>query len=387
MAHIKKRGKKWLARVSQRSADGLKQTSKTFKTKAEAESWAKVMELSLESGDNPMGANTPFVSYFRTWYETYKKHTISDKTKRNYELSIKIAEQYFENLLLKDLSEERYQQFINWYAFGMKDEIGNYIDKPHNKETVDKVNIHCRACLKKAVKKGYIRFNPAEDVRSVGTITNRKDMLYALSEKQIIEFQKAFLTTYDKDNPNIPDLFNIVSLAYGPRFSENSGLTWDCVNWKGKITINKTWDHKKKDFSVTKNTASNRTIQLDKFTLKLLLQLKEWQMKHGIYHKNLVFIDHRRTPYSNATINISVRKLLALAKIDNDKFTHHNLRHTHITWLLYNKKNLKYVSRRAGHENVLTTMETYNHVLDEIEQLEDKELNSLSESLYQQALS
>lgn len=48
------------------------------------------------------------------------------------------------------------------------------------------------------------------------------------------------------------------------------------------------------------------------------------------------------------------------------QITFHALRHTHATLLIFNGKNIKVVSERLGHKNIVTTLNTYTHIMDDM---------------------
>ena len=57
--------------------------------------------------------------------------------------------------------------------------------------------------------------------------------------------------------------------------------------------------------------------------------------------------------------------------------TCYGLRHTHASMLLYKGVNIKYVSRHLGHKDIVTTLQTYSHILDEMEQKESRAMEEL----------
>lgn len=78
---------------------------------------------------------------------------------------------------------------------------------------------------------------------------------------------------------------------------------------------------------------------------------------------------------TNNAVNKCLRSICK--KLNIKQITCHSLRHTHASMLLYKGINIKYISRRLGHKNVITTLDTYSHVIDELEQ-QDSELTDLA---------
>ena len=361
MASFRKRGAVWQYRISYK--DGEKYREKTqsgFRTKKEAQLAAARIESIIGATKNGFKDNgVLFADYFRLWYELYKKPAISPKTQKNYELSIKLAEEYFVTTKLKDMSEELYQGFLNWYGAG------------HAKESVQKVHIHAKTCLKKAVRNGALPFNPAEDAVVIGTVAPKQETTKYLSVSDQGALRKEIIRS--KRNSYTTSYIILVSLASGLRYGEVLGLTWDCIDFKNRmLTINKTWDYQETlDFAPTKNAASMRTIKVDQATIDLLKELRKYQTVKSIYHKNLVFVDPKTLlPPSNNATNKALERACKRAGVEI--ITHHGLRHSHVSLLLHQGSNPKFISRRVGHANSSTTMDVYAHIVDEMEQNESQ---------------
>lgn len=56
-------------------------------------------------------------------------------------------------------------------------------------------------------------------------------------------------------------------------------------------------------------------------------------------------------------------------------YTSHALRHTHASLLLYEGRDISYVSKRLGHKDIMTTYNTYTHVIQEMSAREDEALD------------
>ncbi|WP_233414576.1 site-specific integrase [Thermaerobacillus caldiproteolyticus] len=242
-----------------------------------------------------------------------------------------------------------------------------------------------RACLKEALADGIIHKDPTFNAIAVGKVAPKDEDIKYLNYDEVAKLLK--VTIDNLQLRYISRYIILFALATGARFSEIIGLTWDCVDFKNKtITINKTWDHKyKNDFDNTKNYASLRTITVDEHTLNILKDLKakqnELALKTGLRNeKNLVFVNSKFELVTNNAVNKTLRMLCKKAKIK--ELTCHGLRHTHASMLLFKGVNIKYVSRRLGHKDIITTLQTYSHIMDEMEQKESRQVDLTMEELY-----
>lgn len=86
----------------------------------------------------------------------------------------------------------------------------------------------------------------------------------------------------------------------------------------------------------------------------------------------------------NLVTNTAVNKCLKslCTKIEVNSITFHSLRHTHASMLLYKGISIKYISRRLGHKSVITTLNTYSHIIDELEQRDSESTDLALNDLY-----
>ena len=142
------------------------------------------------------------------------------------------------------------------------------------------------------------------------------------------------------------------------------------------ININKTIDeHGNREVSSPKTFKSNRIIEIDRKLNKSLLKLKKYYI--DLY--NITDFDYYIfggiKPLSPTTIN---RKKVKACKLANVKVIRlHDFRHSHATLLVNKKIMINEVSRRLGHSNVSTTLNTYVHTNKEQEKRVIKTLNFL----------
>lgn len=66
-------------------------------------------------------------------------------------------------------------------------------------------------------------------------------------------------------------------------------------------------------------------------------------------------------------------------KLGLPKIRFHDLRHTHATLLIQQNVNVKLISERLGHSDIGTTLNTYSHVLPDIQRSVAEKLDEVFE--------
>lgn len=331
------------------------------------------MEKKLHAGQDINAGDQLFSEYMRNWFEVYKKGKYTLEHERNIERSVRLVEKHFPGVRMKDITRDMYQRFIN------------EISPLYVTDTIKKRHTYIKACLKDAIEDGVITKDPTYKVIIKGQVESKSEELKYLHFDEV----KRLVNEIKKDmKPKYISRYIILfAIATGARFSEIMGMTWDCVDFENKtITINKTWDFKDaNDFSDTKTFDSRRTITIDKETCDMLKELKAAQNKIALQSglrntKNLCFVNTKMELVSNNAVNKTLKSLCK--KIGANEITCHSLRHTHASMLLYRGINIKYISRRLGHKDIVTTLQTYSHVLDEMEQKESRQVDATMNELF-----
>ena len=254
--------------------------------------------------------------------------------------------------MLKDITHENYQEFLNKVA------------ENHAKETVKKYHTYVKAALKYAIRTNILSVNPAEGaiLKGVDSKTKKEELKFlsldefkALEEALVKDIRADYTTRY----------IILFSMYTGARFGECLGLTWDCVDFENeKIKIEKGFDYQfTNDFTEGKTKSSKRTIDVSQKILTLLDELPR--------NKNVVF-----ERVSNNAVNKSLQKALLRAGIKK-KVTFHALRHTHASILLSKGVQLLTVSKRLGHADPNITLQTYAHILDEMKDSESDKIKQI----------
>lgn len=358
------KGKKYRAKFYYRDDDGNNKYggSKTFTRQRDAVSWLQSQkDLFNSTGVTADKANVPFVKYWLDWFETFRKPSLRPITADKWMNSYSVMQKFWGRTLLKNIDKKRYQEFINWYGAN------------HAKSSVEKVHVHAHAAVKYAFEEKHITRDFADRPNLVGTV-GIPDSHKFLEEEDFIKLKDYVLSSMNVSN--ISRVMISVAIHTGARLSEIAGLTYDDFDFKKNlITINKTFDFRDGGFGPTKNTQSNRKINVDsKFMNYMHLIVKQLELKNKILknddrHINaelgLVFYNQQfdQPPTSNA-LNGELRALYKTLDIKKTEVSFHGIRHSHVSYLLANGIDIKYISEREGHDSIATTLNTYSHILN-----------------------
>lgn len=209
--------------------------------------------------------------------------------------------------------------------------------------------------LKQAVRWGYITRNPAD---MVDLPKPHKEEMKVLTIEQVKVLLKAaredwFYAMY------------VTALTTGLRQGELLGLQWNDIDLtRGTITVKRTLKELNGKLLIgePKSKSARRTVTLPIRTITVLSEYQQVQIDRGLTSKGFVFTDRRGGPVRPQNmLKRSFKPLLMKTGLPNIRF--HDLRHTHATILLQQEVNPKLVQERLGHSSISLTLDTYSHVL------------------------
>jgi integrase len=227
-----------------------------------------------------------------------------------------------------------------------------------------------------AVKRGYLAANPA-----IGTAPKQSRVKQSRPELRFLTERE--LETAVRLAKRHGDVL-AVTAGTGLRFGEISALWAGDVDLdRGTVRVNKAWKrngeddateipgwlarqlrakHRMRDHHLghPKTPRSRRTITIAPTVADLL----EKRIK-GRPADDFVFTSRTGRPLHNGDFYTHVwRKLMtAVAAEGLSPFRFHDLRHTHVAWLIAGGAPLPHIQARLGHESITTTIDTYGHLL------------------------
>jgi integrase len=282
------------------------------------------------------------------WLETVKPN-LRRKTGEDYAACLRLYVR--EPLGSKKLSKLTTMDVQNVY--------NTMLAKGLSKATLTYTHVVFKKAIRQAVRWKMISHNPCEDVEVPKAVHVPK--FYAMNEVEIAKFRGvAKLSKWYT--------FFEFLLGTGLRPSEALGLTWrdvDLAKSIVKVTQQLTM-HKKGDweFEEPKTLRSKRNISLPVSITHMLVAYKQAQDALGLPNPyNLVFHNVDGEPCSENTIaQHTFKPLIVKAKLPNE-IRLYDLRHTHATLLLLGGVHPKVVQERLGHSSIKITLDTYSHVL------------------------
>ncbi|MEH7275086.1 tyrosine-type recombinase/integrase, partial [Neobacillus vireti] len=327
-----------------------------FKTKKEAEKYLSEQLNAVDKGTYFEPKDITFGEYLDYWLENYAKPNTAVRTLENYYYmitqhlkpslgSIKIAK-----LHPSHLQEYYSQKLVN----GKKDGLGLSAQSvKHHHRLIHKA-------LKDAVKWQFLVRNVAQAVTPPKI---KKIEMQIWDNIQV----KTFLNAA-RSSVYYP--IYLTAIYTGMRRGEILGVRWQDVDFDNNIIyVRQSLQEVKKVGLTFKEPKSGKsrsitiTPSLKKELEKIYQQLIENKSLFGKEYNDLdlVFAQKNGKPIQPTELARNYRKMVDSSGLPYIRF--HDLRHTHATLLLKQGIHPKVVSERLGHSTIGITMDTYTHVL------------------------
>lgn len=368
---VQKKRNRWYIRyyVGKDSNGKWKEKSEgSWATKREAEKALHLRITEIESSFERRVDDSTLAVYLLHWLETYCKSQLADNTVKGYCVNIeKHIIPRIGHIQLNRLKPNDIQKlYADLQASGLSGTSVRYV---HN-------NLH--KALGAAVKEQLILRNPADYVYPPKVSRYEAE---TLTPEQALTLLKACAGS----EIYLP-VFLAVSL--GLRRGEALGLQWQDVDLRaGTVTIRHSASFSKDGItlSTTKTKNSRRTLQLPdalKRALENALSTQEEQALlwgAGFNPHNLVCCRSDGSPITSNCLHHQFKDALEQCGLPPIRF--HDLRHTNATLMLRSAVPAKIVSAMLGHSSIGITLDTYSHVITEMQGGATSAMNSILQGL------
>jgi len=362
MACIAKRRDRWVIDFYDNQGKRRRKTLPKDTTKAEAKKILRDIEDKLDKGIYIPQKNLPVFSVVADMWLKTKKPNIRHSTYGQYKGHLENhLKPFFQDYNINRITYNKIEKFISYC-----------LDNDMKIPTLKKILINLGAIMTYAVRKRYINYNPVGDVEKPKGQSKHDDNeeFNILTPPEIISFINAAPDMKHKT------LF-MAAVTTGLRQGELLGLKWTDIDWfNNQIHVNRTYNHFQ--FYEPKTKMSKRKVDVPPQMMK---QFKEWKIACPANDLDLIFPNEIGGPMSS--LNMYNRKFLPCLKDAGlFKFRFHDLRHTYASLLIDQEENIKYIQKQMGHASIKTTMDTYGHLMKDINK---EAANRLGNSIFKQS--
>jgi integrase len=320
------------------------------KTKTEAQRALREAMTDADRGLTFDANSLALGEYLGRWLEDSVKGTVRNTTYERYEqIARKHITPALSNAKLRDLTPAHVRGLY-------KEKL-----KALSPRTVQYIHVTLHKALKQAVNDGLIPRNVTEAVKPPQV---RREEIRPLTPEQVN-------ILLDAARGNRLEALYVLAVHTGLRQGEMLGLKWEDVDLEtGKIQVRRTLTTTKDGpvLSTPKPKGSRRSVKLTQSAVEALRghlqrQLGEIDRAGSLWEENgLIFASETGEPLERRSIiKYQFKKLLTCAGLPDIRF--HDLRHTCATLLLGRNVNPKIVSEMLGHATIAITLDTYSHVL------------------------
>ncbi|MET3320542.1 UNVERIFIED_ORG: integrase [Peribacillus simplex] len=315
-----------------------------------------------------------FLDLTKMTYERYMEEWFQERKNTLQKTTFEIHSIYYRNVIKPKLGQLKVQQIAPIQIQKFINELVN--NTSYSANTIHLIFRIVSASLKKAKVLKLIKHNPTDGI-TLPKIKKREMNIWSL--KQVNQFISESININRLTRCYIGFL---ISIFTGMRQGEILGLRWKDIDFETQIIfVRQTLTQNAEIKAGAKNEASVRSIHIPN---KLVDELRTYRKQvlqekllHGLsYHDNdLVICTRDGKPMIPRNFRKEFYNLTQ--KIGLPKIRFHDLRHTHATILIQQNVNVKLISERLGHSDIETTLNTYSHVLPDMQKSVSDKLDKI----------
>lgn len=366
--YIQKRSETcWVARIEHNSNGRRRYFSKTFRSEGEAKTHLQNQQSAKNKGEFVEPSRVTMAVLIDEWLESVRPR-VTERTADGYQ---GLLDRYVRPVLgSKRLTQIETRDIQKLYA-------SMQTQQSLSPTVVRHAHAALRQALEQAVEWKLIARNPADSLK-------RKLPKAIETERRVLDEAEAgrFLAACQVKARGLIFEFALLS---GMRPEEFLALAWRDLNFeRNTASVRRALVRHKKAwrFQEPKTKGSRRVVTLSATLMRKLALHKRAQAERRLKvgseweANDLVFCGDFGTPLSIPNLTYRYfRPILEKAKLPQIRL--YDLRHSHATLLLAADEHIKIVSERLGHSTTRLTLDTYSHVLANMQQKTSDKLETM----------
>ena len=346
--------KTWYAMFYAKNYKGVnKKYKKTgFKKKKEAQEYEYEFKKKIAKSLNMS---------FQSLYELYFK----DYSKRHKPTAINTVQTFFKLHILPFFGDVEVNKITSYMIREWQNEM---LDKENENGKLfsenSKANIYAalKSIFNWATRYQGLNENPCKNMGAFGSKKNRTEMKI-WSVDDFNKFIKILELENKEKNEKYSDFIIVFKILFwtGLRIGEVLALTEEDIDLYNKfIDVNKTVSYVNKKYHTTtpKTIGSIRKVTLPEnliSDLKLYFSSDKFSKNKNKNIKHLGVFNLKSSQLRYVLEKYSLQTNLPKIRL-------HDFRHSHASYLLFIKADITAISKRLGHDNLQTTINTYSHL-------------------------
>jgi integrase len=315
--------------------------------KRDAEERERAIRHQLDTGLDFEPAKLTVGEWLEHWLTDFAAPKVSPRTLAAYKSTVKIMSEFLGTVPLRDLRAVHIQRAL-----------AAYMARGRSRRSARKHFVVLKGALRRAVRMGLIHRNPADVVEPPKP--ERHEMRTASPETLQLLL----------DGCRDPDLRRMIYVLVqtGLRAGELLGLKWHDIDWEhATIQVLRARNKFEPSGFGEPKARSRRAVAVSPATLETLREHRAAQHERrlliGKGWRDLDLIFPRADGSPEDVNNLSKRFGALRKRLGIEGLRVHDLRHTSATLALQAGVHPKIVQERLGHANIGVTLDTYSHVL------------------------
>lgn len=308
--------------------------------------------------------------YLTDWLESISG-ALAPKTRESYEAIIKVhlipafGARPLRRLTALDI-ETYYRRALDGESPALRDPARKTRVRRLSARTVLHHHRLLRKALGDAVRKRMLAWNPVDQVTAPKAGRHEAPVLTDAEIRDVLAQARGHRLY-------LPILLAVVT---GMRRGEILALRWKDIDFEtGEIRVTRSLSETRREgvvFKGPKSESSRRVIRAPQALLEALREHKAAQAKAQLLlgpdytDHGLVLPTATGAPWHPNRFTNTFRPFMK--RLGYGQVSFHGLRHSHATELLRANVHPKIVSERLGHRNIFVTLDTYSHVLPDLQQ-------------------